>query len=470
MISEDFEKTRSILESTEGIGNPFQLFETFTWIVAVKFFFEIDQELRALADVSGDDYESIFSEILSPNKWVVGKDALTGDALIKFLREIYLPGIQETKSSQHLAIVAKEFFRHIRLYPQSGYKLKDALDTIFAIDLISGESRASFIGAYEFAVVRYAMALEKPFRYFTPRPLVNFVVSMVGPNASDKIYDPAFGTSGFLLTSFRAQIAKAGNNQNQIKDLVQSAICGKEKDPLQYAIGLLLLFLNGVNLPRLQKTNTLNMDVRQIEDKDRYDVIYCNPTFDSAEDSEVRANFPFPAGTPDLLFVQHIERSIKYDGKIVLIMPEGFMFKTNEVSKNIKAHLLNGLNLRAVISLPQLGVKASVLYFERNNPTSDIWMYDLGKHLGRTLTVVNNYTESDFYEALHLFRERALSQNSCLVSIEDIRKNDFNLSVSNYLANTDIAEALETPEFYLDQIEDLLAKATEQVALLKQEI
>lgn len=106
------------------------------------------------------------------------------------------------------------------------------------------------------------------------------------------------------------------------KKLDNDTIYGNEKTPLAYVMGMMNLILHGVESPNISKQNTLTKNVRDIQEKDRFDVILANPPFGGMENPQIQQNFPIQANATELLFLQHFMKSLKLQGKAAIVVPE----------------------------------------------------------------------------------------------------------------------------------------------------
>ncbi len=206
-----------------------------------------------------------------------------------------------------------------------------------------------------------------------------------------------------------------------------------EKTWLAYIMWVMNMILHWINNPNISKKNTLTQDIRQIQEKDRFDIILANPPFWWKEKDMIQNNFPTKTNATEMLFLQHIYKNLKLNWKAWIIVPEWVLFNTWNAFQDIKKELLENYNLHSIISLPPWvflpysWVKTNIIFFDRQWATKDIWYYEI--NLGRTLTKNKpiNYDEiKHIPEALH---KREIWENSWIVKVEDIK--DFDLSAKN---------------------------------------
>jgi type I restriction enzyme M protein len=229
------------------------------------------------------------------------------------------------------------------------------------------------------------------------------------------------------------------------------------------------LTLHEMDYPRISKDNTLQTDIRQIDDRDKYDVILANPPFGGKEQPIIQMNFPVESNATELLFLQHIEKSLKKNGKAAVVVPEGILFQTNGAYQQVKERLLKENNLHTVVSLPSgvflpySAVKTSVIFFDKTHATKDVWFYEVPLLEGKKLTKKAGITDGHFAELIKSFKKRPNSDHSWVVPVEKIFESGMNLSAGHYNPHGPEEEELLEPEQYAQEIKDLLASAMKNV-------
>lgn len=110
--------------------------------------------------------------------------------------------------------------------------------------------------------------------------------------------------------------------EKELEFLKQKSFFGNEKTGLAYIMGVMNLILHGISNPNIVKKNTLTTDVRQIQEKDRFDIILANPPFGGKEKDTIQQNFPVKTNATEMLFMQHIMKYMKVSGKAAIVIPE----------------------------------------------------------------------------------------------------------------------------------------------------
>src|SRR3989344_4207205 len=297
----------------------------------------------------------------------------------------------------------------------------------------------------------------KPLAEFhTPRVIARFMTEMVAPKIGQTIYDPCNGPSGFLTEAYHFMRSKAKNVADNEK-LQKETFYGKELKSLPFILGTMNMILNGIATPNIRKMNTLSINLLNLTEK--YDIVMTNPPF-SGTVRGVETNFPYPSAQTEILFLQHCMRSLKDGGKCAIIFPEGVLFKTDDQSYvNTKKELLQQFNLHHIIRLPNgafapyTGIQTNILFFDKTGPTKEIRYHELSvpknrKNFSKSKPIKGEY----FEEAKKLWEKKDLTEQSWVVPVEEIIKNNYNLDVKNPNKKTEFEHL--PPEELIAKIEE----------------
>ena len=365
--------------------------------------------------------------------------------------------------------MTKSIFQHTTLYPKSGYRTRDCLEMLNRgfeqKNFDQGEIRIEFDKLLRQMTIN---SKEHP-RLFTPRPLCTLLAKLLNPEIGQKIYDPACGTAGILIATYSLMLSQV-KTPKKLETLKEKTFYGREKRDLQYILGVIHCYLHDITLPNLERGNTLSINLAQIAEGDKYDIIFCNPTFDSDEGIMVQNNFPIATGEVELMFLQHIEKSLKRGGRAAVILPEGVFFKTGAAHTAVKKKLFENANVHTIISLPQIGVKTSILLFDKTGATKNVWIYKFIVPEGVKLTKKSSYKVEYFDDLLKKYSTREESGHSKIVDKSEIVEKDYNISVSAYIETVGEEQELLAPNKYLGQIDSLLDQSKESVNQLKEEL
>jgi type I restriction-modification system, M subunit len=112
------------------------------------------------------------------------------------------------------------------------------------------------------------------------------------------------------------------SSDKELEILKNETFFANEKTPLAYTMGMMNMILHGISNPNLNKKNTLTTNIRDIEGKDKFDIILANPPFGGKEKEEIQQNFPIKTNATEMLFLQYIIKILKNGGKSAIIVPE----------------------------------------------------------------------------------------------------------------------------------------------------
>ena len=472
--------------------------EQTSWLLFLKYLDDLEQERALEAELVGKAYEFIIDEAHRWSSWAAPKKpdgkvdhdhARIGSDLIDYVNQELFPYLQGFKqratSPDTIEYKIGEIFSEIKNRFQSGYSLRDALEYIDELRFKSQQEKHELSHLYEAKIKNMGNAGRNGGEYYTPRPLIRAMIQVVKPKIGDRIYDGACGSAGFLCESY--DYLRQGNlTTKQLETLQNNTFTGKEKKSLAYVIAIMNMILHGIDAPNIIHTNTLTENLSDIQDKNRFDVIFANPPFGGKERPEVQQNFPIKTGETAFLFLQHFIKILKIGGRAGVVIKNTFLSNSENASRALRQELLSSCNLHTILDCPGgtfigAGVKTVVLFFEKGQPfdsvqgmplfaqgkpltegmaTQKIWYYQLdpGRNMGKT----NSLNDEDLREFVELQATFAESEKSWLVDIADIDRVTFDLSVKN--PNKAEKSALREPQEILDEIALLDAESAEILA------
>jgi type I restriction enzyme M protein len=280
--------------------------------------------------------------------------------------------------------------------------------------------------------------------FYTQRHIIRAMVEVVTPKPGDRIYDPCFGTAGFLGET-ADHLRRRGNlSGSQLEKLQKETFYGLELKPLTYLLGSMNMILHGIEGANLELSNTLEIHTANVPEKDRYQVILANPPYGGKMAQELQTNFRVRSGATECLFVQHIMANLAKGGRAGVVVPEGVLFRGGADQK-VRKELLEQFNLHTILSLPAgcflpyTGVKTNVIFFDRPKEapvngklaTERVWFYDLtndGFELKQTRKPIEGNQLPDF---LAKWKKRTVGENSWIVPVADLAERGHDLSAKN---------------------------------------
>jgi len=239
-------------------------------------------------------------------------------------------------------------------------------------------------------------------QYFTPRPLIDAIVSCVHPRPGEIVADPACGTGGFLLAAHRYVATHYTLDKDQKKRLRYETLRGVELVDSVARLCAMNLFLHGIGPDDERRKPPIKTDdALRNEPSETVDVVLTNPPFgkkssitvvnDEGEtDRETitynRPDFWTTTSNKQLNFVQHVKSLLKIHGRAAVVVPDNVLFEGGAGEK-VRRKLLQECEVHTLLRLPTgifyaQGVKANVLFFDRKAGAKDpwtkkLWIYDL---------------------------------------------------------------------------------------------
>ena len=315
-------------------------------------------------------------------------------------------------------------------------------------------------------------------QFRTPRHIIRMMVELMQPKVDDRICDPAMGTAGFLVES--AKYLKANYTQELLKKqnlthFRTGMFSGFDTDPKMLRIGSMNLMLNGVDNPNIVAQDSLS---NQNTKENTYTLCLANPPFSGSLDHDVvNPTLLAMAKTKktELLFISLFIRMLELGGRCASIVPDGVLFGNSSGHKAIRKELIDKQRLQAVISMPSgvfkpyAGVSTAILVFTKTGAggTDKVWFYDM-KADGFSLDDKRNpIADNDIPDVIARFKNLAAEESrsrkdqSFLVPVEEIRANDYDLSINKYKEVERVKVEYEKPEVVFDRIETLQKEIAE---------
>jgi type I restriction enzyme M protein len=442
-LSSAIKTARDIMRKDAGLSTDVDRIPQMSWILFLKCFDDLEQRRLLL----GGRHRDVIEPPYRWRDWAADEDhGLTGDELLHFVNNDlfpYLRGLVGTEEGDQRDVIAA-IFRETYNRMLSGYLLRDVVNLVNRINFNSSDDIHTLSHLYESMLREMRDAAGTNGEFYTPRPVVRFMVERMAPQIGEKVYDPAAGTCGFLVEAYE-YMKKQQRTIEDRETLQTQTLYGTEKKPMPYLLGMMNLLLHGIENPHLVRANTLARPLHEITDRQRYDVIVTNPPFGGEEEAGIQANFPEGTRTSEtaLLFLQFIMRNLKRSkgdrpgGRCAMVLPNGPLFATG-VAARIKQDLLENFNLHTIVRLPNgvfapyTSIPTNLLFFQRDGPTREIWYYELPLPEGRRqYTKTKPLRDAEFDECRALWDERPETEHSWLVPVEEVLENNYNLDIKN---------------------------------------
>ncbi len=317
-------------------------------------------------------------------------------------------------------------------------------------------------------------------QYFTPRVLIDVMVSLVKPQPGERCNDPACGTFGFMIAADAYVKSQTDNyfdlSADEEKFQREEAFTGRELVHDTHRLALMNAMLHGIE-GKIELGDTLS-PAGACEHV--YDVVLTNPPFGTKKGGEraTRDDFTFTTSNKQLNFLQHIYRSLKRGGRAAVVLPDNVLFESN-VGDQIRCDLMDKCNLHTILRLPTgifyaNGVKTNVLFFERGTTvkgnTSEVWVYDLRTNM-RSFGKKNPLRHEDFarFEAAYIAEDRRAVEDERWHAFtrDEIRKVDADGNETNSL---DIGLIRDDSIIDYDDLPDPIESAEEAIGQLQHAI
>lgn len=383
------------MRNDAGINGDAQRIEQIAWMLFLKVY--DSKEQNWLLD---DDYESIIPENCRWSNWATDDKsgaAMTGDTLLDFVNNTLFPTLKNLEVTMDTPIkksIVKTTFEDANQYMKDGVLLRQVINVIDELDLQDyGESHA-FGDIYE-SILKELQSAGSAGEFYTPRAVTDFMALMIQPKIGEHVADFACGTGGFL-TSWLKELDKQVKTADDTEEL-NNSIYGIEKKQFPYMLCITNMLLHDIDIPRVYHDNSLLKDVLDYTEDDQFDVVLMNPPYGGSEKNEVKNHFPADLASSETadLFMSVIMYRLKKTGRAAVILPDGFLFGTDNAKVAIKKKLLSEFNLHTIIRMPHsvfspyTSITTNILFFDAGAPTSETWFYRLDmpdgyKHFSKT--------------------------------------------------------------------------------------
>ena len=453
LTKSDIKKVCDILRRDDGVGANSYI-DQLSWLLFLKVFEKVEEELKEITEAENKSYKNVIDQEYKWSSWAT-KDWKDKDELIYFINKKLFPYLRRLKGTPQKEKVG-EIFRELDGNKiRSPHTLLDVIDILDEIKMKDFQDTHLLSQVYEEILQELGAEGGWAGEFYTPRPIIRLMTRIVNPKLGETILDPFTGSGGFLVESFKyIQDQNKNLDINSWRTLQTKTFFGQEKKPIPYLVGTMNLILHGMLVPNLIRTNTLMEDVLSIPEKDKVDIILTNPPFGGKEHISVQENYPIKISATEGLALQYVMRRLKSGGKCGIVLPEGQILFGTGTFKKIREDLLKKFKVTAVISLPQgvfsqmgAGVKTNLIFFEKTGSTKEIWYGEVeGKFTKKKII-----QDSHFKEVYDKWKKREISENSWIISIDELKKKDFDLSPKN--PNKAEEEKLPEPTELISRIE-----------------
>lgn len=287
-------------------------------------------------------------------------------------------------------------------------------------------------------------------QFRTPRHIIDMMVEIIDPKKTDSILDPACGTAGFLISSYKHILEKNKDKEghstlsaDERKRMTES-FAGYDISPDMVRLSRVNMYLHKFAKPQISEYDTLSSLEKW---DDSYDIILANPPFMTPKGGIIPHNrYRIQAKRAEVLFVDYIAEHLNPTGKAGVIVPEGIVFQSANAYKALRKYLVEDDLLYAVISLPAgvfnpySGVKTSILLMDKtlakqNDEILFVKIDNDGYDLGAQRREVKGSDIPDVIKIIKDYQNGVDISDSALVTMaskKDIAEQDYILVGERY--------------------------------------
>lgn len=462
---------RNIMRVDSGLNGDLDRIPQLAWLLFLKAFDDLEEQRLALDGA----YRPTIPKDLRWKRWA-GNATLTGQELVVFVNLTLLPGLRSLTgggTARTRADTLRNVFEGLDNRMRSGAQLRLLINELDKIHFTSSDDIHTMAFLYESMLREMRDAAGDSGEFYTPRPLIRFMVERVAPKLGETILDPAVGTAGFLVEAL-TQLERSADSTGKKRKLQQN-LQGVEKKPLPYLLGTMNLLLHGVDEPNVTMGNAL---VALRESRQKVDVVLTNPPFGGVEGRDVIDRFPAGervAETAWLFLVTIIDKLAK-GGRCAVVVPNSVLFDTSVSVAGIKKKLLDSCNLHTVVRLPEgvfapyTPIPSNVLFFDKTGKTETVWFYEVTPPEGQKRYTKTKPMRSEEFEAAAAWwggterSGRVQTDRAWSVPAATIKESGYNLDLRNPHRADDlahrppaelVAEMIVTEREILGLLEDL---------------
>lgn len=466
---------------TGGITNPLTVIEQFTYLMYIKGLDDNEKKRELEAGLFDLKYEGIFPEDKPQLRWSIFSN-LGPDEMFEVVSQEVFPFIKDLgdKTSTYSKFMKDAIF--VIPTPSLLARVVAGINGVLQSSNLDGK-QDTLGDLYEYLLSKLSTAGTNG-QFRTPRHIIDMIVKIMKPTPEDIIVDPAAGSAGFLVSA--GEYLKANHNdmflvQGLREHFNQKMFHGFEMDGTMLRIGAMNMMLHGVDNPNIAYRDSLSEQNKDIE---QYTLVLANPPFKGSLDFESVSDDLLKitkTKKTELLFLALFIRMLKKGGRAAVIVPDGVLFGSSNAHKSIRKELVENHKLQAIISLPSgifkpyAGVSTAILIFTKTSAggTDNVWFYKMNND-GYTLDdkrspiKMNDIPDIlNRYNNISLEKTRRRSEQSFFVNIDEIRDNDYDLSINRYKEVEDEEYVYEDPMAIITDITNLESEITSNLSTLE---
>lgn len=375
-------RIQDIMRNDAGVDGDAQRISQMTWMFFLKVYDAKEEEW----EFYDQNYKSLIPDELKWRNWAVDDhtaNTITGEKLLDLVNNKLFPTLKNLEITAYTPLkqrIAKYVFEDAQNYMKDGVLLRQVINVINEIDFSEYKERHEFGAIYE-TILKSLQSAGNAGEFYTPRAVTDFMVQMINPKLGESVADFACGTGGFLTSALK-YLEPQKKSADDI-DKYNNTIYGIEKKPMPYLLCITNMLLHDVDEPKVYHMNSLEKNVRDYKEEDKFDIILMNPPYGGSEKDAVKNNFPADLRSSETadLFIDVIMYRLKKNGRCAVIIPDGFLFGEDNAKVAIKTKLINEFNLHTIVRMPHsvfapyTSITTNILFFDNTYPTEKTWVY-----------------------------------------------------------------------------------------------
>ncbi len=468
---------------TGGITNPLSVIEQITFLMFARLLDMREQINEKKASRLGKDYHGLFGKEDQGLRWSHFSQ-LGAEAMLKQVRDKVFPSFKEMVTN---GSTFNEYMKDAMLLIQKPGLLVQAVEMIKELPLTDEDTKGDL---YEYLLSKLTTAgIAGQFR--TPRHIIDLMVKIVAPKPDELVADPACGTGGFLVKVMQYLTEKYTSPEGLFKDddgnkifsgdllepyrahIQKSLLAGFDFDASMLRIAAMNLMLHSLDNPQVHYQDSISKTFREHfpqRSEKYFDVILANPPFKGMLDEEnIDPTLTGKVKTKksELLFIVLMLRMLKLGGRCATIVPDGVLFGSSKAHVKLRDMLIEENQLEGIVSLPSgvfkpyAGVSTAIIIFTKGGETKNVWFYDVqadGLSLDDKRIEID---ENDLPDTFEKWQKRDSEkdtdrkQKNFFVPVNEIRENNYDLSISRYKEIIYEDEEYDPPKVIIGKLKEI---------------
>lgn len=475
-------RIQDIMRNDAGVDGDAQRISQMTWMFFLKVYDAKEEEW----EFYDENYKSLIPDELKWRNWAVDDhtaNTITGEKLLDLVNNKLFPALKNLEITADTPLkqrIVKYVFEDAQNYMKDGVLLRQVINVINEIDFSEYKERHEFGTIYE-TILKSLQSAGNAGEFYTPRAVTDFMVQMIDPKLGESVADFACGTGGFLTSTLK--YLEPQKKSAEDIDKYNRTIYGIEKKPMPYLLCITNMLIHDVDEPKVYHMNSLEKNVRDYKEEDKFDIILMNPPYGGSEKDAVKNNFPADLRSSETadLFMNVIMYRLKKNGRCAVIIPDGFLFGEDNAKVAIKTKLINEFNLHTIVRMPHsvfapyTSITTNILFFDNTHPTKETWVYRMDmpegyKNFSKTKPIQLDHFKPviDWWTNREEIVVDDFPKAKCY-SMNDIEDLHYNLDLCGYPHIEDeilepkdlIQQFIEKRNSYNDEMERTLAKILE---------